>query len=232
MQRDNEGKFSQSFLDDFCGNSFLTVLAVAITMMNDTSLCLSSFILLVLPVLHYSCVFRFALKEGHDTLIHSSLAFLNSSSFSSLIFFLAFPFNTLVLGFSFFFILHVVREGPWIVYTWLHAGRERKQKNSLSSLKKHKTEEAGTRFQKFKTQQCLSSFVFLLWHEFSPLFLLPSSRSTSFSSSFFARHLPNFVFLLDQNYFFSLLAIFFIQSLNSIPINLPSLSRFLCCSLL
>ena len=87
MQRDNKGKFSESFLDDFCGNSFLTVFAVAITMMNDTSLCLSSFILLVLPVLHYSCVFRFALKEGHDSLIHSS-NFLNSSSFSSSIFFL------------------------------------------------------------------------------------------------------------------------------------------------
>ena len=113
--------------------------------------------------------------------------------------------------------------------------RERKQKNSLSSLKKHKTEKAGTRFQKFKTQQCLSSFVFLVWHKFSPLFLLPSSRSTSFSSSFFACHLPNFVFLLDQNYFFSLLAIFFIQSLNSssllhrchLPISLPLFSRFL-----
>ena len=107
--------------------------------------------------------------------------------------------------------------------------RERKQKNSLSSLKKHKTEKAGTRFQKFKTQQCLSSFVFYLWHEFSPLFLLPSTSSTSFSSFFFACHLPNFVFLLDQNYFFSLLAIFFFQALDSsfllhrchLPISLP-----------
>ena len=146
---------------------------------------------------------------------------------SFIINFLPFPFNTLVLGFSFFFILHVVREGLSIVYTpGYMPERERKQKNSLSSLKKHKTEKAGTRFQKFKTQQCLSSFVFLVWHKFSPLFLLPSSISTSFSSSFFACHLPNFVFLLDQNYFFSLLAIFFIQSLNSIPINLPFFSRF------
>ena len=50
--------------------------------------------------------------------------------------FLPFLFNTLVLGFSFFFIvLHVVREGLSIVYTKLHAGKGKKGEKLLELFK-------------------------------------------------------------------------------------------------
>ena len=101
----------------------------------------------------------------------------------------------------------------------LAACRKGEQKNSLSSLKKQKTEKAGTRFQKFKTQQCLSSFVFLVWQKFSPLFLLPSSGSTSISSSFFVcHHLPFFFFLMIK----TISSLFSQFSSSNLLILLPS----------